>query len=129
MMWGTPPPTEGENILDPAWQPPDDLLKNTVFSKMEDVELVLRFFAHRQRRRLWRSGTRLDQYLTRYLKSANRFPEAVLLNLADVFRKTAALVHAVLGDTAFWLWRRARRHLRLGGSPDTHCLRLDYVRV
>src|SRR5262249_3904826 len=70
--------------------------------------LVLRFFAHRQRRRLWRSGTRLDDYLTRYLKSANQFPPETLAQLTDDFHRTTKLVYDVLGDEAFWLWRERR---------------------
>lgn len=111
-MWGVPPPMAGEDILDPHWQPPPELLNNPMFSKMEDVELVLRFFAHRQRKRLWKSGTRLDQYLTRYLKSANRFTPEVLEELAGLFRATTQLVYEVLGHAAFWLWReRAGSHV------------------
>jgi hypothetical protein len=104
-MWGLPPPTPEESILDPHWQPPPELLESQMFSKMEDVELVLRFFAHRQRKQLWKSGTRLDEYLTRYLKSANRFGSDVLKRLSALFSATTQLVYVVLGDTAFWLWR------------------------
>lgn len=104
-MWDLPLPTPGEDILDPHWQPPTELLENPMFAKMEDVELVLRFFAHRQRKQLWKSGTRLDEYLTRYLKSANRFPEETLAQLGTRFAATADLVYEVLGSTAFWLWR------------------------
>jgi Protein of unknown function DUF262 len=105
LMWGIPVPTAEEEIGDPAWQPPTDLMTNPLFRRMEDAELVLRFFAHRQRKRLWRSGTRLDQYLTRYLKSANRFSSDVLDGLAGVFSETTGLVHEVLGQKAFWLYR------------------------
>lgn len=104
-MWGLPQPTPSEEILNPNWQPPAELLTNSSFSKMEDVELVLRFFAHRQRRQLWRSGTRLDEYFTRYLKSANRFTPLVLTNLESLFKATTNVVHEVLGKSAFWLWR------------------------
>jgi hypothetical protein len=105
LMWGIPAPTAEEQIGDPAWQPAADLMTNSYFQQMEDAELVLRFFAHRQRKRLWRSGTRLDQYLTRYLKSANRFSPHVLDELDWVFSETTALVYEVLGQRAFWLYR------------------------
>ena len=104
-MWNVPPPTADENILDPHWQPPTELSGNSMFAKMEDVELVLRFFAHRQRKQLWRSGTRLDEYLTRYLKSANRFSTELLEQLSARFTATTELVYRVLGETALWLWR------------------------
>ncbi len=105
LMWRIPVATADERIGDPAWQPPTDLMTNPLYQRMEDAELVLRFFAHRQRKKLWRSGTRLDEYLTRYLKSANRFPAEVLDELARVFTDTTALVHDVLGERAFWLYR------------------------
>ncbi len=111
LMWNIPEPTTDEMIGDQARQPPEDLMTNTLFRRMEDAELVLRFFAHRQRKRLWRSGTRLDQYLTRYLKAANRFSPQVLDELSKVFAETAALAYDVLGERAFWLFRE-----RAGGT-------------
>ena len=84
---------------------PAKLADNELFKRMDDVELVLRFFAHRQRRDLWRSGTRLDNYLTRYLRDANSFDPKLLVALKQLFEETVQLVWEVLGERAFWLWR------------------------
>lgn len=102
-MWGIPVPTETEGSTD--WQPPKTLLENAMYRSMEDVELVLRFFAHRQRRHLWRSGTRLDDYLTQYQRDANRYSPELLAGLGSMFRETAQLCLKVLGPDAFHLLR------------------------
>jgi len=54
---------------------------------------------------LWKSGTRLDNYLTRYLRDANSYPTELLTGLRAIFEETVKLVWDVLGERAFWLWR------------------------
>ncbi|MFF5443808.1 DUF262 domain-containing protein [Streptomyces sp. NPDC012888] len=98
-MWGIPLPTPEEE----AGDIPDELEQNTHYRTMHDVELVLRFFAHRQRRRIGTGALRT--YLDSYLKKGNLYPEETLDNLESLFVETIALVHEVLGDRAFWLWR------------------------
>ena len=62
-MWGIPVPDllemANENVA-------PELERNRYYRTMFDVELVLRFFAHRQRRRLGSGALRI--YLDRYLK-------------------------------------------------------------
>jgi len=107
-MWGIPAPTEDERLGDSAWQPPPELADNPAFKRMEDAELVLRFFAHRQRRRIWRSGMRLDEYLSMYLRVGNEFPAATLRELEKVFIAASDLAYGVLGVSAFWLYRERK---------------------
>ncbi len=104
-MWDIPEPTADEALDDPEWELPRALAENGLFQKMEDAELVLRFFAHRQRRRLWTSGTRLHDYHTRFLRSANQFDSDLILGLEEMFVRTTELVFEVLGERAFWLYR------------------------
>lgn len=112
LMWDIPPPTEAERTDPENWTPPEDLLANDSYREMEDVELVLRFFAHRQRQALWRSGTRFDEYLNSYLREANSFPDSLTEKLKQLFISTADLTYEVLGSRAFWLWRaRAGTHV------------------
>lgn len=99
-MWGIPAPNPDGSIAEDS---PDDLEGNRYYKTMFDVELVLRFFAHRQRRRV--GGGALRSYLDLYLKQGNRFSSATLENLETLFRRTVELVHQVLGDGAFWLYR------------------------
>ena len=104
-MWLIPPPASDEDLTNPDWTPPPELASNDLFRTMQDAELVLRFFAHRQRLTLWRGGTRLDDYLTTYLRAANRFPTTVIDELRSVFVRTSDLTFEVLGDGAFSLLR------------------------
>jgi hypothetical protein len=98
--WDIPQPTlmelEGGTI-------PHELDQNSAYAKMRDVELVLRFFAHRQRRRIGTGS--LENYLDFYLKRGNVFAQEVLDGLAALFQDTISLVYEVLGEGAFWLWR------------------------
>ncbi|MCP2325248.1 hypothetical protein HDA40_003755 [Hamadaea flava] len=107
-MWGIPTPTEDERLGDPNWQPPPELAENPLFKRMEDAELILRFFAHRQRRELWRSGTRLEEYLSTYLRIGNEFKQPTLAALEEVFVATSDLAFQVLGVSAFWLYRERK---------------------
>jgi hypothetical protein len=98
--WDIPEPTPEELSSD---IPAPELDDNSDYSKMKDVELVLRFFAHRQRRRIGAGA--LETYLDFYLKQGNLFSDAVRVGLAELFEDTIQLVYEVLGERAFWLWR------------------------
>lgn len=105
-MWGIPEPTQAElegNV-------PLALEDNNYYRTMFDVELVLRFFAHRQRRRIGTGALRT--YLDSYLKQGNLFQESTLSDLQALFERTVKLVYDVLGEGAFWLWRY--RHNKWG---------------
>jgi hypothetical protein len=78
-------------------------LSNESFRKMDDVELVLRFFAYRQR--LSHQDGALMDYLDRYLELGNSFSPNVLEQLENLFVETTNLVYSILGTKAFWLWR------------------------
>jgi hypothetical protein len=107
-MWDIPEPESDElraiagEVAD--WVPPLELAQNPAYKTMEDVQLVLRFFAHRQRTRLWRSGA-LDEYLTAYLTHANNFDDRTISDLGDLFTRTCDLVFDVLGFDAFRPYR------------------------
>jgi len=96
-MWAIPHPEVDSDFSDRA------LLANERYRRMEDVELVLRFFAHRQRASLQRGPLR--QYLDTYLKMGNLFPAETLAELQGLFEATTELVFETLGEKAFWLWR------------------------
>lgn len=107
-LWGIPEPSSEEINNRDNWTPEEDLASNDLYKTMGDAELVLRFFAHRQRKSLWRSGSRLDDYFTSYLKRANQFPGAVLNELKSIFVNTIELASKILGERAFWLVRDRR---------------------
>ena len=79
---------------------------NALYRKMQDVELVLRFFAYRQLS-AFEQG-RLRDFLDTYLKKGNHMNEDVLQKLDQFFRETSNLVYDILGDRAFFLLRKKR---------------------
>ena len=110
-LWGIPEatPEEFERGL-----PSDERVKNEDFRKMTDVELVLRFFAYRQKHRLHRSGEPLSSYFDRYLRKGNFFQISTLEALSQIFTGTIDLAEALLGYRCFYLYRKRSR----GGSDS-----------
>lgn len=102
-MWDIPEPTATE--LETGLFA-DELLENETFRRMEDVELVLRFFAYRQR--LLHDQTALNVYLDEFLSRGNNFPAALLAKYKGLFQETVKLVFEVLGEDAFHLWRQRK---------------------
>lgn len=77
----------------------DDTPIPAAYREMTDVELVLRFFANRQRMIVYRDNIR--DYLDSYLKAANGFEPSVIGALETIFEETVSLAEAVLGQNAF----------------------------
>ena len=114
LMWGIPIGDENdEDIM-------LELLLNVHFKEMEDVELVLRFFANRQRSRYASiSNKRFSDYLDLYLKHGNNFPRETLSSLSDLFKQTVDLVYTLFGEKAFWLLRKRANSWNWRSSPTT----------
>ncbi|MBN4082509.1 DUF262 domain-containing protein [Mariprofundus ferrooxydans] len=87
-MWGIPLESEGE----------EQLLTSEAYRKMDDVQLVLRFFAYRFIDIL--TGT-VEDFLDDYLKQANNFPEKTLIEMEKLFVDTVDTVHGIFGEDAF----------------------------
>lgn len=119
-LWGIPEPESDE--LD-GGLPSADRIKNDDFRQMIDVELVLRFFAYRQKHRLHRSGEPLGSYLDRYLRKANFFPQPTLDGLSDLFTRTIEFSEKLFGYRCFFLYRKRARggtaHWSWRESPTT----------
>lgn len=106
-MWNFPLEEEVENLLLKS----EDELKETDYSindiksyrRMDDVELVLRFFAYRHINKL---TSPVEKFLDNFLKNANFFPENTLINLQELFINTIELIHGILGEKAFTLPRK-----------------------
>ncbi len=109
-LWDIPEPKAEETN-----QPPRKRLReNYIYRRMEDVELVLRFFAYRQRlNHPWNS---LKDYLDDFLNHGNRLPPEVLKQYEGLFKQTIELVYQTFGERAFhprrqtkngkWVWHR-----------------------
>ena len=118
-MWGIPTDSDLENPSAPyqvslLFDEDNDLeseqinilQNNAMFKKMQDVELVLRFFAYRQLAEVEQG--RLRDFLDLYLKQGNLFSSQVLVNLEELFVETSDLIYKVLGDRAFFLLRKRK---------------------
>ncbi len=103
-MWNFPLENEVENLLLKS----EDELKDTNYSsndiksyrKMDDVELVLRFFAYRHIDKL---TSPVEKFLDNFLKNANNFPDNTISDLQNLFIETVDLIYRILGETAFTL--------------------------
>lgn len=81
---------------------------NKIYKEMMDVELTLRFFAYRQRKEL-QSGYTLEQYLDLYLDHANKtIQHSTLEELKKLFLQTMELTWELLGERAFWMYRKRK---------------------
>ena len=89
-MWDIPEPTAIE-LETGVFS--DELLENETFRRMEDVELVLRFFAYRQR--LLHDQTALNVYLDEFLRRGNGFSPELIARYKELFDETVKLVFDV----------------------------------
>lgn len=87
-MWGIPLESEGEARL----------LTSEAYRKMDDVQLVLRFFAYRFLDQL--TGT-IEGFLDAYLKCANEFSAETMSGLADIFNECIDTLYEIFGEDAF----------------------------
>ncbi len=118
--WGIPEPIEGVDDLDR-----DEVLSDPRVQSMDDVEMVLRFFAHRQRG-LEGAPRRLKAFLDQYWSAANEQLSAGTIEaIGRVFTATIRLVFAVLDERAFYI-RRERGGSR-GWVPRPTLLAYDSV--
>jgi hypothetical protein len=103
-MWRFPLENEVENLLLKS----EDELKDTNYSsaimnsyrKMDDVELVLRFFAYRH---IEQMNSSVDKFLDNYLKQANNYPQETINQLEKIFEETIDLIYSIFEEKAFLL--------------------------
>lgn len=94
--WGLVPysPEEDHN-------PPESLLRNAHFSKMKDVEFILRFFALRHVDK-YRAG--MQSFLDQYMVRSRRFGDQDISFLRALFIQTLALADELYGEFLFRPW-------------------------
>lgn len=114
-LWGIPEPDEEELAGGPA---SEERVEHSCYRTMSDVELVLRFFAYRQKHRLHKSGESLGSHLNSYLRHSNSLSGHTLQALGAIFESTIALADNLFGEKAFWLFRKRER----GGEEYWHWL-------
>jgi len=72
------------------------------YRKMEDVELVLRYFAYRHIDKLsfYRSQ---EKFIDEFLNQANSFPDDTIDELKLIFERTVFLIFNIFGEDAFFM--------------------------
>jgi hypothetical protein len=112
-LWGIPvdPNTENGNRDEDSEEVQDDAtaLGMRMYAKMEDVELVLRFFAYRQIREFKAGLNKISEFLDLFLMRGNRFPHRVLIDFRAMFESTVDFLWDALGIEAFTLLDSGRR--------------------
>ncbi|KAB2357037.1 DUF262 domain-containing protein [Bacillus toyonensis] len=85
----------------------EELLENSLYKRMEDVELILRFFAYRQIETI--PAIRLKEILDLYLIEANsRYSDEILENLEEVFSNTINLAYSIFAERSFLLYSKRK---------------------
>lgn len=87
-MWKIPLESGGES----------ELLTSEAYRKMEDVQLVLRFFSYRFIDKLTGS---IEDFLDEYLKQANKFSDETITNLESLFNESIDTIYNIFGEDAF----------------------------
>lgn len=74
---------------------------NQMFKKMEDVELVLRFFAYRKIGEFKAGLNKISEFLDRFLIAGNKFPTEGLEEYGAMFKVTVDFLWDILEKEAF----------------------------
>lgn len=119
-MWGIP--------LDPVPEEPDDedaddpIDESTqtgkrMFEKMEDVEVVLRFFAYRQIESFKAGLNKISEFLDAFIIEGNRFSEVLLGNYRAMFESTVTFLWSALESEAFCVIGASKRPTKIVYDP------------
>lgn len=100
-IWGIPKP-DLEEITN--GNPSQELIAHPFYSKMQDVELVLRFFAYRQIEK-WENPS-LELFLDEFQRKGNLFDSSILTTYEKLFIETSDLLFSIYGEKALWLHRQ-----------------------
>lgn len=79
-----------------------ELLKDDRYRKMEDVEMILRFFAYRQIRELSDFNSQ-EQFLDNYIQIANKYSDKVIEDLKIIFVNTIDIAYKIFGESALYM--------------------------
>lgn len=79
-----------------------ELLENESYRKMEDVEMVLRFFAYRHLDLLSNFNSQ-EKFLDEFLKQANSYSDETINKLEYIFLETTKLIFDIFGSQALYM--------------------------
>jgi hypothetical protein len=120
-MWGIPlDPSPEEKEAD---EESDDVVGDPtkggtrMFEKMEDVELVLRFFAYRQMDEFKAGLNKISELLDLFIVRGNKFGPTLLAEYKAMFESTVDFLWEVLGADAFTVLGFSRRPTKIVYDP------------
>ena len=133
-MWGVPNQTAESECDDHASGELEEVDEPTktgkrMFEKMEDVELVLRFFAYRQIDSFKAGLNKITEFLDNFLVQGNTFPENVLLSYSDLFKSVIDFLWDALGAQAFALPGHSKRPTKIIYDPLMHVASTSKVKA
>lgn len=112
-LWGMPTPTpeeiKGKEIS-------KERLGNSIVKEMQDIELVLRFFAFRQIQGI-KEIPSFEQYFNLFLDKANKFDDKIIEKYEGVFLDTINLAYDIFDSKAFKLYRKRNGKWMLYNRP------------
>ncbi|MCP3412041.1 DUF262 domain-containing protein [Bradyrhizobium sp. CCGB01] len=112
-MWGIPldPKPEETNDDEEVEEATDDSTTAglRMFEKMEDAELVLRFFAYRKIGEFKAGLNKISEFLDRFIVAGNKFPEKGLAEYRAMFEETIQFLWEVLGVETFTVLDPSKR--------------------
>lgn len=120
-MWGIPAEVAAgaEEEEDDEEQDISTNKGRAMYQRMDDVELVLRFFAYRQLHLSSNGLNRISAFLDRFLVAGNAFPPAVLDAYKTKFVDTISLLRDLLGSDAY-------KRLKSSGEPKGKAAKIVY---
>jgi hypothetical protein len=120
-MWGIPldPSPEEKEADEESEDSVDEPTKagTRMFEKMEDVELVLRFFAYRQIDEFKAGLNKISEFLDLFIVRGNNFGPTLLAEYKAMFESTVAFLWDVLGAEAFTVLGFSKRPTKIVYDP------------
>jgi hypothetical protein len=119
-MWGIPlNPAPEQNDEEDNEEAADESTNagKRMFEKMEDVELVLRFFAYRQIDSFKPGLNRISEFLDSFIKQGNLFPKELLADYRSMFESTVAFLWDALATDSFCMIGASRRPTKIVYDP------------
>ena len=118
-MWGIPlePPSEQNDEETEEEVDESTNAGKRMFEKMEDVELVLRFFAYRQIDSFKAGLNKISEFLDSFIIEGNRFSDAVLGVYRDMFKSTVGFLWSALEAESFCVVGVSKRPTKIVYDP------------
>ena len=91
------------------------LEKNSMYSKMKDVETVVRFFAMRF---LDSFDMPLKNFLDSVTEKCNSLDKSVLNQYEELFNDTIKLAYDIFGEKAFGMWKKREEELEYSSTSN-----------